>query len=186
MSLITHVYIAEELPPALRQGLEHAVVVFEHMLTEGLHPGAQLAVSQHGRSLLEVAGGVTFAGGDEVTIRTLFQMRSITKLLATLVTLRSLERGHFQLDDPVAKYWPGFGANGKEAITVREVLSHRAGIPDGPPLAPQQLHDRALVRAAIEALQPLWPPGTQNGYNAHTIGWVLQELVQVWEGQPAA
>lgn len=184
MAQSLHVQLAEDLAPQQRAGLAEVVALFQRMLDDGLHPGAQLAVFQHGRSLLEVAGGRSFAGGAPVTPRTLFQMRSITKLLATLVTLRSLERGHFQLDDPVARYWPEFGANGKAGITVRQVMAHRAGIPDGPPLAPPQLHDRDLVRAAIEALQPVWVPGTENGYHAHTIGWVLQELVRVWEGQP--
>lgn len=182
--MASHVWMAEGLEADLRDRLGQVVALFDRMLAEGLHPGAQLAVFQHGVPLLELAGGSTFEGGEPVTPSTLFQMRSITKLLATLVALRSLERGRFGLDDPVAAYWPGFGRNGKDAITVRQVMSHRAGIPDGPALPPEQLHDHAQVRAAIESLQPEWLPGTQNGYHAHTIGWVLQELVRAWEGQP--
>ena len=178
-----HVRMAENLLPARSKGLEQVVALFGNMLVQKLHPGAQLAILQNGQALLEVAGGNTFEGGEPVRPDTLFQMRSITKLMATLVALRSLERGRFSLDDPVAAYWPAFGRNGKEGITVRDVMSHRAGIPDGPALAPQQLHDFAQVRLAIEALEPVWPRGKENGYHAHTIGWILQELVQAWEGQ---
>lgn len=179
-----YVSMASDLPPQRREALERVVALFESMLAEGLHPGAQLAILRQGRLVLELAGGRTGAGDAPVTPDTLFQLRSITKLLATLVALRCLERGRFALDEPVAAHWPAFGGSGKGAITVRHVLSHRAGIPDGPMLPPQQLHDLARVRAAIEAMSPAWTPGTQNGYHAHTIGWVLQVLVQRWEGAP--
>ena len=164
--------------------LRRLQALFAQMLEEGLHPGAQLAVFRDGQCVLEMAGGLTRPGGAPVRTDTLFQIRSITKLLATIVVLRAFDKGRFDLDDPVAKYWPQFGQSGKEDITVRHILSHRAGIPDGPALPPARLREREAVRREIEQMSPLWTPGAQNGYHAHTMGWVLQELVERWEGKP--
>jgi CubicO group peptidase (beta-lactamase class C family) len=84
----------------------------------------------------------------------------------------------------VAKHWPEFGANGKEKITIAHIMSHRAGIPDGPAIPPDKLGDRAAVAAAVAAMKPVWEPGTATGYHAATIGWVVDELVHRWEGKP--
>jgi CubicO group peptidase (beta-lactamase class C family) len=166
-------------------GLDALAQVFEDMLEEGYHPGAQLAVFRNGKLAIELAGGVDgTAAADPVTETTLFQMRSTTKLLGTLVMLMLHDRGVFSFDHPVAKHWPGFGANGKEKITIAQVMSHRAGIPDGPAVPAAYIGDRAAVVAAIEAMKPIWEPGTANGYHAATIGFIMDELVHRWTGRP--
>jgi CubicO group peptidase (beta-lactamase class C family) len=108
----------------------------------------------------------------------------VTKVLATLVMLIMHDRGRFSFDDPVAKHWPEFAANGKSEITIAQVMSHRAGIPDGPMIGPDQMGDREAVARAVAAMKPIWEPGTANGYHAATIGWVCDELVWRWEGKP--
>jgi CubicO group peptidase (beta-lactamase class C family) len=166
------------------EGLDALARVFEDMLEEGFHPGAQLAVFRNGELAIELAGGVDGPAGNPVTETTLFQIRSTTKALATLVMLVLYERGRFSFEDPVAKHWPEFGANGKEKITIAHIMSHRAGIPDGPAIPPDKLGDRAAVAAAVAAMKPVWEPGTATGYHAATIGWVVDELVHRWEGKP--
>lgn len=180
----SQIVIADRLSAAERAGFMRVAGLFDRMLAEGLHDGAQLAVLRNGEQLFAACGGKVVQNGDPVAPSTLFQMRSITKLLATLVALRSFERGRFDFDDPVAAHWPEFANEGKQAITIRHVMSHRAGIPDGPALPLIDLQDRSKVRKAIEAMPLVWEPGTENGYHAHTIGWVLQELVMRWEGKP--
>jgi len=166
------------------EGLDALARVFAEMLEEGLHPGSQLAVFRNGRLAIALAGGVDGPDGHPVTARTLFQIRSTTKILATLVMLMLHDRGRFSFDDPVAKHWPEFAANGKAEITIAQVMSHRAGIPDGPMIGPDQMGDREAVANAVAAMKPIWEPGTANGYHAATIGWICDELVWRWEGKP--
>ena len=159
------------------KGLADLTQVFEDMFREGLHPGAQVAVYRDGELAISLAGGLSSPGGDPVTETTLFQIRSTTKALTALVMIMLYDRGRFSFEDPVIKYWPEFGQNGKEAITIAQIMSHRAGIPDGPPIPLARMGDRKAVAAAVEAMKPEWTPGAANGYHAASYGWVLDELV---------
>jgi CubicO group peptidase (beta-lactamase class C family) len=156
---------------------------FEKMIKDGLHPGAQLCVYYLGEPVIELVGGLDSPGGRPVTPQTLYQIRSTTKALTTIAMLILFEKHRFAFEDPVAKYWPAFGNNGKQAITIAHIMSHSAGIPDGPMIPPDKMGDRKAVAAAVEAMKPIWTPGTANGYHAATFGWVLDELVYRWEGR---
>jgi CubicO group peptidase (beta-lactamase class C family) len=155
--------------------------LFEKMIKDGLHPGAQLCVYYQGQPVIELAGGLDAPAGRPVTTQTLYQIRSTTKALSTIAMLMLYEKHRFAFEDPVAKHWPEFGRNGKQSITIAQIMSHSAGIPDGPMIPPEKLGDRKAVAAAIEAMEPIWTPGTANGYHAATFGWVLDELVYRWE-----
>lgn len=96
------------------------------------------------------------------------------------------DRGLFSYDDPVARYWPEFAQNGKGSITIGQVMSHRAGIPQGLPISLQQYGDREAVVAAVEGLSLRWVPGSANGYHASTYGWVLDELAMRLTGHNIA
>lgn len=104
---------------------------------------------------------------------------SCTKGIMSLLIGRLVQDGRLELDTPVSAYWPEFGANGKEAVTVRELLAHRAGL-----AAPQQdiTLDTALdwqaVTAELAGQKPLWEPGTNYGYHALTFGWLSGELIR--------
>ena len=160
--------------------LEH---LFKEMIQEGMHPGAQLAVFKDGQLMIELAGGFHKSGGEPVTPQTLYQMRSTTKALTAIAMLMLYDRGHFSFDDPVARHWSEFGANGKDSITIAHIMSHSAGIPDGPMISAQRMGDRAAIVRAVESMEPIWPPGTANGYHAASYGWVLNELVIRWDGR---
>src|SRR5262249_51196690 len=74
---------------------------------------------------------------------------------------------------------------GKERITVRDVLTHRAGVPQMPPGATVELVcDWEGMCAAIAELPPLWERGTRTGYHAITFGWLLGEVVRRTDGRP--
>jgi CubicO group peptidase (beta-lactamase class C family) len=156
---------------------------FEKMIKDGLHPGAQLCVYYQGEPVIELAGGLDSPGGRPVTDQTLYQIRSTTKALSTIAMLMLYEKHHFSFEDPVSKHWPEFASKGKQSITIAQIMSHSAGIPDGPMIPPDKMGDRKAVAAAVEALEPIWTPGTANGYHAATFGWVLDELVYRWEGR---
>ncbi|MEE9435872.1 MAG: serine hydrolase domain-containing protein [Candidatus Adiutricales bacterium] len=163
------------------EALDNLTRLFKRMIEEERHPGAQLAVFRQGELVIELAGGFDAPSGRPITTDTLFQIRSTTKALAAMVMLRLHDQGRFSFEDPVARHWPEFGQNGKQSITIAQIMSHSAGIPDGPLVSARQMADRAVVAAAVEAMEPIWPPGTANGYHSASYGWVLDELVYRWK-----
>jgi CubicO group peptidase (beta-lactamase class C family) len=96
------------------------------------------------------------------------------------VTIAHLvQRGLLDLDLPVAAYWPEFAAAGKQAIPVRQLLSHQAGLPTvdgGFTVAELLTHDGLAARLAAQ--RPFWRPGSAFAYHAVTIGTLADELVR--------
>jgi CubicO group peptidase (beta-lactamase class C family) len=188
------------------EGLERLQEAFDRMLEEGLHPGAQLAVYHDGKLVIHLVGGVKGPGGEKimtsaellewlasddrgpghepVTPDTLYQIRSTTKILMMTVMMMFYDQGRLDFDDPVAKYWPEFAKNGKENITIADVLSHRAGFPFlsrpllvDAPVVRVVPGDRAGIARAIEDARPEWKPGEKNGYHGIVIAMVSDEIV---------
>ncbi|MGB5810540.1 MAG: serine hydrolase domain-containing protein [Polyangiales bacterium] len=87
--------------------------------------------------------------------------------------------GLIDYDAPVARYWPEFGCNGKESITVRQVLAHQAGLHKTGYLVEQltDILDWDLIVDRLAQAKPDFHPGTANGYHAVTFGWLVGELV---------
>ena len=111
-------------------GLEEVKRVFNRQISEGLHPGAGLAVYRYGSLVLDIHGGVADSGtGRRVDDKTMFVLFSSTKPLAGACVYMLKERGRLEWDDPVAKFWPEFGQNGKETVTIRHLLSHQGRLP---------------------------------------------------------
>ncbi len=97
---------------------------------------------------------------------------SATKGVAATVIHRLVDRGLLSYDEPVATYWPEFGANGKDDITVRDVLRHRAGLShlkgvNKDDLLDHHLMEERLAAAPVDHLRG-WP-----AYHALTYGWIL-------------
>ncbi|MBV8350640.1 MAG: beta-lactamase family protein [Mycolicibacterium sp.] len=116
----------------------------------------------------------------------LFLIYSASKPFVALLAHLLAERDMLSLDDPVAAHWPEFGQRGKQAITVRQVLQHRAGVPVAGNLLATALHmtdwDRSVRDA--ERARPRWPPGAVPAYHFMTYGFILGELVQRVAGVP--
>ena len=88
-------------------------------------------------------------------------------------------RGLFDWDSPVAAYWPEFAQNGKEHITVQQLLSHQAGlVAIDAPLDVQTIADPDTLGAAIAQQKPAWDPGLKQGYHAISLGWYQSELLR--------
>lgn len=144
--------------------------------------GAAVAVYQDGRKVVDLWGGLRDAdaatGGDPWTEDTAQVIRSATKGVAAACLLLLHQRGQLDLDAPVGAYWPEFKAAGKERVTVRDVLAHRAGVPAlDVPLTQEQALDGVSGPRAVAAQQPLFAAGAEHGYHAHTFSWLLGELV---------
>ncbi len=104
---------------------------------------------------------------------------SATKGIVALLADRLAARGELDLDGAVTSYWPEFGAAGKHAITVRQLLDHSAGLPA---LREQQppgtLYDWPAMIAALSRESPWWDPGTAHGYHAVTFGFLVGEVLR--------
>jgi len=114
-----------------------------------------------------------------MSVGTLFDLASLTKVVATTTAVMQLvEQGKLALDAPVARYWPAFGENGKEAITVRELLTHYSGLaPDLNPRIPWRGYRGAL--RAIIAEKPVAAPGSRYLYsdiNFEALGAIVQRV----------
>jgi CubicO group peptidase (beta-lactamase class C family) len=175
-----------EAPAAGTTTLSEVERIFrDQVKVERLHPGAALAVYHHGRLVLDVVEGLADnQRGKTVEPDTLFVLFSSTKPLASVSVLQQVERGKAQLDDPVAKHWPGFAANGKESVTIRHILTHRGGFPRTPAELPSERWlDWDAVVAAMENAKPDFEPGTTGAYHALNHGWVCAELIRRIDGR---
>ena len=110
----------------------------------------------------------------------LFFLFSASKPLVALLVHLLAERGELALDDPVAAYWPEFGRRGKQAITVRQVLQHRSGLPVARSMARDALAmtDWTASVRALEDAAPSFPPGSVPAYHVISYGFILGEVVQ--------
>ena len=116
------------------------------------------------------------------TLDTIYDAASLTKVMATSVAIEQLvERGQIDLDRPAATYWPAFAANGKGDITVRQLMTHYAGLPAGIPTRGWSDYQGALD--TVVALKPVAPPGTRFNYSDVDF-IVLGEIVRRVSGQP--
>ncbi|NLG27288.1 MAG: beta-lactamase family protein [Chloroflexi bacterium] len=152
--------------------------VLDDLVARGVERGLQVAAYRDGQLIVDAWAGVADAEtGSPVDGETLFCVFSTSKgITATLIHMLA-ERGLLDYDAPLTRYWPEFGAHGKDAITVRHVLTHTAGVPHLPPGAGvAQQCDWDWMVHGLEGLAPLWQPGSQAGYHALTYGWLLGEV----------
>jgi CubicO group peptidase (beta-lactamase class C family) len=115
---------------------------------------------------------------------TLVDVFSVGKAMAALCVFILVERGGLDLEAPVSRYWPEFGARGKGDVTVRMVLSHRAGVPAVRRSLPElAIYDWDLMTSALAEEEPWWEPGTGHGYHVNTFGFLTGELVRRVSGE---
>lgn len=149
------------------RGFEPLREAFARNFAEHGEVGAACCVYLHGEPVVDLHGGVADAAtGHPWQADTLQLVFSATKGVTATCVLMLVERGAIDLDAPVARYWPEFAANGKDAIPVRWLLSHRAGLAaiEGDFTLDQALSWDPVV-AALAAQAPLWEPGTKHGYH---------------------
>ena len=162
-------------------------------------PGAVVVIGHDGKVVFhqaygnrKVAGEVSPDGStsaEPMTEDTIFDMASLTKCLATATSMMQLyEQGKYQFDDPVAKYLPEFGVNGKDKITIRDLLTHYSGLPPDVSIkdpwglaAPDKAE--GIKRAMESKLDN--PPGTKFVYsdiNFITLGALVEKLQRTAAG----
>ncbi|MGV4984691.1 serine hydrolase domain-containing protein [Streptomyces sp. NRAIS4] len=131
----------------------------------------QLCAYVHGRRVVDL-----WAGAEADSLYGVF---SSTKGAAHLVVALLVQDGTLELDRKVTYYWPEFGAEGKGAVILRDLLSHRAGLVgiDAGFSAEELADDRAMAERLADQ-KPFWRPGTAFGYHALVIGALTGEVVR--------
>ncbi|MFD8995132.1 serine hydrolase domain-containing protein [Streptomyces abikoensis] len=156
------------------EGFEPVREAFEATLTqERAGHSAQLAAYVDGRRVVDLWGG------PEITGESLTGVFSSSKGAAHLVVALLVQDGTLDLDEEVRHYWPEFGSAGKEHVTLRDLLAHRAGVvgvEGGFPL--KELADDRLIAERLADRRPFWRPGTAFGYHALVIGALTGEVVR--------
>jgi CubicO group peptidase (beta-lactamase class C family) len=130
---------------------------------------------------------VDLTGGPGIEADSLLGVWSATKGVAAVCVAVLVQRGQLDLDATVVSYWPDFGQANKHDLTVRQVLSHQAGLVGvEPQLSLAELLDHDVAAARLAALAPHWRPGAAHGYHATSMGTLLDELVRRATGLPVA
>jgi len=151
------------------EGYGKVADVFRRNLTSGQEVGAAVAVYRDGVKVVDLWGGfrngITKAPWEEDTLALMF---STTKGVSALAVAVAASQGLISYDARVADYWPEFAQASKGPITVRQLLSHQAGLPVLDP-APtlDDVSDPAKLSAMLAAQAPAWTPGSRHGYHEH-------------------
>lgn len=141
--------------------------------------GSGCAAYVDGRLVVHLWGGIadrrTRRPWEENTSAVIF---SVSKGVVAICAYLLAEQDQLELDAPVALYWPAFGAAGKEAITVRQAMSHRAGVPClAVDLSKEDVIAWEPVIRALEEQRPLFLPNAGHFYHALTYGWLVGEVI---------
>ena len=162
------------------EGFEEVRAEFERNFLERGEIGAAVAAYWRGEKVVDLWGGRRTPTGEEPWREdTMVLVNSTTKGLAAMTVAVANSRGWIDYDAPVAEYWPEFAQHGKAAVTVRQLLSHEAGLVwIDEPLHFEDLRDLDYVARALAKQKPAWKPGTRHGYHAMTIGLYMQELIR--------
>ncbi len=158
---------------------------FECNFLERGEVGASVCIQDHkGRTVVDLWGGKLGDGETKWTRDTVSIVFSCTKAATALCAHKLIEQSHLDPDAKVTKYWPEFGAKGKDQTTVRDMLGHRSGIPAlRAPVKADGFLDFKYIADKLAGETPFWEPGTAHGYHMVTFGWTVGELIRRVSGR---
>lgn len=178
-------FVAAKPRKTLHVALPEVDSIVRDAIAQHQVPGAVVLIGHHGRVIYRKAFGWRSLEPrrERMTVNTIFDLASLTKVIATTPCVMELmEEGKIRLNDPVVRYMPEFGANGKQDITVRQLLIHYSGLaPDLDLAQPWQGKETAYQMAFQE--KPENPPGARFVYS--DINYImLGALVERITGKP--
>ncbi|MGH9212349.1 MAG: serine hydrolase domain-containing protein [Acidimicrobiales bacterium] len=144
-------------------------------IDEGLLPSCQLALAREGQL-------VAFDVFGDAQLETRYLMFSATKVVVASAVWQLIAEQRIDVDRPVAEYIGEFGTNGKEVVTVEQVMLHTSGFPHAP-LGPPRWFGREDRLARFGQWRLNWEPGTAYEYHATSAHWVLAELIERATGE---
>jgi CubicO group peptidase (beta-lactamase class C family) len=153
---------------------------FQANLDSGGEVGASFCATLEGETVVDIWGGYADAAMTRPWVKdTIVNVYSTTKTMTALTALLLADRGELDFDAPVARYWPEFAANGKEAVKVSHLMSHSSGLPGWKaPLQKEDLYDWEKVTRLLAEQSLFWEPGKAVGYHAVTQGYLVGEVVR--------
>lgn len=159
--------------------------VLSASIDSGADVGASVSVTVEGQTVVDLWGG--WADEGKTTPweeNTLTNVWSSTKTMTSLSALVLVDRGELDVDAPVASYWPEFAASGKEAVTVKQLMSHTSGVSGwAQPVEVSDLYDWDKSTSMLAAQEPWWEPGTMSGYHALNQGHLVGEVIRRVSGR---
>ena len=140
--------------------------------------GAACTVILEGKTVVDLLAGST-RPGKAWTRDTRSVVFSVSKGITAICLIMASERGYLDLDLPVAHYWPEFAAHGKDRITVRQLLAHRAGLVyPATTLTPEDIRNWTPTANALAAQAPQWTPNETFAYHPLTVGFLAGEVLR--------
>jgi len=187
--LLCHAIALAQEPIASRLTVLDSII--DDAITQQQIPGAVLVVGHDGQVVYRKAYGSReiLPHREPMTVDTIFDCASMTKVIATTTAIMQLwEQGRFRMADPVAKYLPEFAQNGKQDITIRQLLVHYSGLPEDLDLTKPWEGKETAYRMAFE-IAPEHPPGSGFMYsdvNFLVLGALVEHLSEESLDQYAA
>ena len=155
--------------------------IMDKAVADGNMPGGVVLIGHNGKVVYRKAYGSRSLEPtrEPMTVDTIFDLASLTKCIATTTSVMKLfEEGRIRLNDPVTTYLPEFAQNGKQDVTIRELLTHYSGLPPDLDLKTEWQGREAAYQMAMQAT-PMYPPGARFLYsdiNFEVLGFVVEKV----------
>jgi len=142
--------------------------------------GGACCAYYHGEKVVDLWGGLrNKATGEPWEEGTMVLVHSTTKGMAAMTLALAHSRGWLDYDERLCTYWPEFAQQGKETITVRQLLAHQAGLfAFDEPVGKDVVADPDRLAIVLARQKPAWEPGTRQAYHAITLGYYESELLR--------
>jgi CubicO group peptidase (beta-lactamase class C family) len=164
----------------VKPGFEQVRAAFIENFTRRNELGAACCIYYRGEKIVDLWGGVrNKTTGDPWEEDTMVLVHSTTKGLSAMAIALAHSRGLIDYEERVCAYWPEFSQQGKERVTVRQLLAHQAGLAAlDAPVDRDMVADPDRLADTIAAQKPAWEPGTHQGYHFITLGFYEGELLR--------
>ncbi|MEI6298814.1 MAG: serine hydrolase domain-containing protein [Actinomycetota bacterium] len=158
---------------------------FNNNFVEHGEIGASVCITVNGAKVVDLWGG--FSNPEKTHLwqeDQLVNAFSIGKGITAVVAAQCVALGFISYDTRVASVWPEFAVNGKEALTLRDLLGHRAGLPAvRTRLPPNAMLNWKLLTESLATETPWWTPGQEHGYHVNTYGFLVGEVLRRTTGK---
>jgi CubicO group peptidase (beta-lactamase class C family) len=163
-----------------RAGFESVCDAFTENFSRRQELGAACCIYHHGEKMVDLWGGIrNRATGEPWEEDTMVLVFSATKGLAAMTIAVAHSRGWLDYEERVCTYWPEFAQEGKDKVTVRQLLSHQAGLfAFGEPVDKSVVADLGRLAIVLARQKPAWQPGSRQAYHAISLGFFEGELLR--------
>ena len=170
----------DEIHGYVGKGFEAVREAFRENFSHRKELGAACCVYHHGEKVVDLWGGIrNKTTGEPWEEDTMVVVWSATKGLAAMTLALAHSRGWLDYGERVCTYWPEFAQQGKETISVRQLLAHQAGLfAFDEPVDRDVIADLDRLAIVLARQKPAWPPGTRQAYHAISLGFYEGELLR--------